>query len=456
MLLDDPRSDLGGDARRKRTWTISPQLWAAALIAAVVATLVALQIVASCKGFEGPLHSLWEDFAGTPKSVSVPWAGLALALVGLSWRRRFITLGVAIAVDAVCALIRILSGGPMTVGNGAVIALTGLALVAWLGWEGTEKRNALRAAALGTLLILATKIGDVWLHFTVMAGPNVRDRYVVLADHAFGEPSWVMGRVIDALGPVVYGVLHWVYIELPVAAMVVAAWQLRKVVATGVWPGHYLVRTFLVLGLLGPVVYLMFPVVGPMFAYGPDGHGLQIGNYWPHIVPPLDHHPTPLPFDTATPRNCMPSMHTAWATAVFLHTRRDTDGGPAPRWLRWGGAFWLLATLAATLGFGYHYGADLLAGAVLALTIESVLRAPGRGWDRGRIAVVAAGFGLLFGLLLSYRYLAVRMAEYPLPAGIIALGLFAGFASAFHYTWFARRADEPAAVPVPVGESPRT
>ncbi|WP_051495208.1 phosphatase PAP2 family protein [Nocardia nova] len=420
----------------------------AAVITAVIALLVGLQIVASRNGFEGPLHSLWEDFAGTPKSVSVPWAGLALALVGLSWRRRFITLGAAIAVDAICASIRVLSGGPMTVGNGAVIALAGVALVAWLGWEGAEKRNALRAAALGALLILATKVGDVWLHFTVMAGPNVRDRYLVLADHAFGEPSWVMGRVIDALGPVVYGVLHWVYIELPVAAMVVAAWQLRKIVPTGVWPGHYLVRTFLVLGLLGPVVYLMFPVVGPMFAFGPDGHGLQVGDYWPHTVPHLDYHPAQMPFDNATPRNCMPSMHTAWATTVFLHSRREADGTPAPRWLRWGGTFWLLATLSATLGFGYHYGADLLAGAVLALTIESVLRAPERGWYPGRIVLVASGFGLLTGLLLSYRYLAVRMAEYPVPAGIIALGLFAAFVSAFYYTWFARQAEQPVAVAV--------
>ncbi|WP_227985071.1 phosphatase PAP2 family protein [Nocardia spumae] len=421
---------------------------ATALIAAVAATLVVLQIVASHKGFEGPLHSLWQDFAGTPKSVSVPWAGLALALVGLSWRRRFRTVGVAVAIDAVCALIRVLSGGPMTVGNGAVIALTGLALVAWLGWEGADKRHALRAAALGALLILATKVGDVWLHFTVMAGPNVRDRYVVLADHAFGEPSWVMGRVIEALGPVVYGVLHWVYIELPVAAMVVAAWQLRKVVATGIWPGHYLVRTFLVLGVVGPVVYLLFPVVGPMFAFGPDGHGLQIGDYWPHIVPPVDYHPKPLPFDNATPRNCMPSMHTAWATAVFLHSRRGADGTPAPRWLRWGGAFWLLATLSATLGFGYHYGADLLAGAVLALTIESVLRAPERGWNRARVALVGAGCALLTGLLLAYRYLAVQMADYPLPAGIIALAAFAGFVWAFHRMWFARTPVTVTAQPV--------
>ena len=410
--------------------------------------LIGLQIVASRNGFEGPLHSLWQDFAGTPKSVSVPWAGLALALVGLSWRWRAITVAAAVLIDAGIAVLRVLAGGPLTSGNGAVFALVGVAVVAGLRWEGVQRRTALRAAALGALLILAIKVGDVWLHITVMAGPAVRDPWVMLADHAFGQPSWVMGRVLDALGPVVYDILHWVYIELPVAAIAVAAWQLRKVAGTGMWPGHYLVRTFLLLGLVGPVVYVMFPVVGPMFAYGSAGHGFQLGDFWPHTLPPLDPAPRPLPFDNGTPRNCMPSMHTAWATAIFLHTRRDIDGARAPRAMRWLGVFWLAATLTATLGFGYHYGADLLAGAVLALTVESLLRAPERGWDRARYAVVGAGTALLAGLLLAYRYLAVQMAHHPLPAGIIALGLCAGFAWAFYRTWFAPTA---ATVPAAVG-----
>ncbi|MBB5914235.1 hypothetical protein BJY24_003102 [Nocardia transvalensis] len=437
MLLDDPRSDFG-DARRRRLGMPPRRVLIAAAVAAVPVLLIVLQIVASRNGFEGPLESLWSDYVGRPKSVSMPWAGLALALVGLSWRRRFVTVGIALAIDAVFAVGRVLLGGSVTIGNGAVIALTGVALVAWFGWEGKDRRNALHAAALGALLILATKVGDVWLHITVMAGPNVLDRYVVLADHAFGQPSWMVGQALDALGPVAPAVLHWVYIELPVAAMVVAAWQLRRVASTGVWPTHYLVRTFLVLGLVGPVVYLLFPVVGPMFAFGPDGHGLQIGDYWPRIVPPLDPHPVALPFDNATPRNCMPSMHTAWATTVFLHSRRAADGSPAPRWLRWGGAFWVLATLTATLGFGYHYGADLLAGIVLCLTVESALRAPERGWDRARTGLVAGGAALLGALLLTYRFLAEWMAEYPVPAGVLVLSAVAAYCWAFYSVWFAR------------------
>ncbi|MQY23765.1 hypothetical protein NRB20_68970 [Nocardia sp. RB20] len=399
--------------------------------------LIVLQIVASRNGFEGPLQSVWHDYFGTPKSMSMPWAGLALALVGLSWRRRFAALGVALALDAVISGIRVALGGPFTFGNGAVITLTGVALVAWLGWESRDKRNALHAAALGALLILATKVGDVWLHVTVMAGPNVLDRYVALADRALGEPAWTVARVLDSLGPVPPAILHWVYIELPVAAMVIAVWQLRRVASAGVWPSHYLVRTFLLLGLVGPLFYVLFPVVGPMFAFASDGHGLQIGNFWPHHVPPFDHRPAALRFDAFTPRNCMPSMHAAWSTSIFLHSRRDVDGTPAPRWLRWGGAFWVLATLTATLGFGYHYGSDLIAGIILCLTVESVLRAPEQGWHRPRIQLVTAGAILFAALLLSFRYLALWMAQHPVPSGLVLLLLVAAYARAFYNTWFA-------------------
>nr|WP_107659715.1 phosphatase PAP2 family protein [Nocardia suismassiliense] len=435
VLVEDPGPRVGSAAPRLR---VPPtRVWVAAGVAAVPVLLIALQIVAVREGVQGPLGSLWQDYVGTPKSMSVPWAGLILALVGISTRHRIIALSAAVAIDAVWAGIRLLSGASFAVGNGPVIVLTGLAIVAWLRWDGTERRSALHAAALGALLILATKVGDVWLHVTIMSRPAVLDEYVLLADHALGDPSWVMGRVLDVLGPVVYGVLHWVYIELPVAAIAVAVWQLRRVVSSGRWPTHYLVRTFLVLGLVGPVVYVIFPVVGPMFAFGADGNGLQLGNYWPGVVPPLDRNPMPMPFDSVTPRNCMPSMHTAWALSVFLHTRRDTDGGPAPSLVRWGGAFWLLATVIATLGFGYHYGVDLVAGAVLCLTVESALRDPERGWGWFRIRLVAGGTVVLAVLLLSYRYLSVPMAEYPVLAGTVVLALLAGMAAGFHATWFA-------------------
>jgi hypothetical protein len=107
----------------------------------------------------------------------------------------------------------------------------------------------------------------------------------------------------------------------------------------------------------------------------------------------------------------MPSLHTAWAVAIFVHTRR------APRVLRFAGTFWLIATLAATLGFGYHYGVDLVAGVVFALTIEAALRSLDRGWDRPGIQLVIYGATVLAALLVSYLYLPMEMARHPAISG---------------------------------------
>ena len=402
----------------------------------ILIALVALQVVAVRSGFQGPLHSLLSDYVATPKSASVPWAGLILALVGIGGRRRWIALGAAVGLDAVFAAERVLRGGPLTAGNGPIIVLTALMLIAWLRWSGTERRTALRAAALGALLIVATKLGDAWLEITIRTQPTVLDQYLVLADRALGDPSWVAGRMLDAAGPAASALLHWVYIELPFAAIVVAVWQLRHVVSRG-WPRHYLVRTFLVLGLVGPLIYVVFPVVGPVFAYGVDGDGFQLGNYWPAVVPPFDPSPGAFAFDDETPRNCMPSMHTAWALAVCLHAWRG------PMWMRCAGVTWLVCTLSATLGFGYHYGVDLVAGAVLCLTVEAALRDPERGWGWFRWRVVGAGALLLAVLLCGYRLLPVAMAQFPLMSAVLVLGSLAGYAYAWTATFRTRTLRAP-------------
>lgn len=389
--------------------------------------LIAVQVLAAARGFQGPLESLVRDYIATPKSASVSWAGLALAMVGLTGRQRVVALSTAAGIDIVVAAVRYFAGGPLTIGNGATWVLTGVGVFAAWQLTGDRRRDALKGVGLGALLIIATKFGDAWLNVTIMAGPMVLDEYVQLADHALGSPSWYMGQFVDALGPVGYGVLHWVYIELPVAAIAVAFYQLRNG-----WPSHHLVRTFLLIGLVGPLFYVLFPVVGPVFAFGTDGQGFQVSDYWPTLVPPPDLSPHPIPFDGVTPRNCMPSLHTAWALALFIHSRRG-------HWaVRAGGTFWLVCTLTATLGFGYHYGVDLVAGAVLTLTLESALRDPERGWGWFRIRLVAGGAFTLAALLLSYRYLAVPMATLPEVAGPLVLGALLAMCLAFYATFFAR------------------
>ncbi|GAA0287287.1 phosphatase PAP2 family protein [Streptomyces turgidiscabies] len=389
-------------------------LWLVAGVAAL-GFLVALEIAARHYGLPGPVTNQLQEVIFPPKSGPLLYASMALMMVVLPWRQRFVAAGAAVGIDAVLLLVRWAAGagvgGSHCFGNGALWVMLGCAVVAVTRRTGRERMLLLKGVGLGLLLVAGRKVGDTWLLITSKTRPTVLDQYVATADHALGDPSWLAGRIVRATGPIGTHLLDWVYIQLAVAAVCVALYQLRNVAAEGRFPGHHVVRTFLAIGLLGPAVYMVFPVVGPVFAYGPGAFGTggghwAVANLWPDVPLPIGT-PKPMGYDGITPRNCMPSLHTAWATVIFVHSRRG------PRFLRYAGTFWLVATVSATLGFGYHYGADLLAGVVFALTVEAALRSLDRGWDRSATRLVAHGTTVFVALLLSYRYLPTQMADRP-------------------------------------------
>ncbi|WP_308190760.1 phosphatase PAP2 family protein [Streptomyces sp. HPF1205] len=368
--------------------------------------LVALEIAARHYGLPGPITTQAREVVFAPKSGFLLYASLGLTMVVLTWRQRFAALGAAVAIDAAFLLVRWGFHAKLAFGNGALWVILGCAVIAVTRRTGRERALLLKGVGLGLLLVTGRKTGDTWLLITSKSRPNVLDPYAATADHALGDPSWLVGRIVRAGGPVGAHVLDYVYIQLAVAAVVVAMYQLRNVADERRFPRHHLVRTFLVIGLIGPAVYMIFPTVGPVFAYGADGGHWAMANLWPDTPPPIGA-PHSMPFDDITPRNCMPSLHTAWATAIFIHSRKG------PRILRFAGAFWLVATLTATLGFGYHYGVDLVAGAVFALTIETALRSFDRGWDPRGIRLTAYGATVFVALLVSYRFLPEQMADHP-------------------------------------------
>ncbi|WP_374116901.1 phosphatase PAP2 family protein [Streptomyces sp. MNU76] len=393
-------------------------LWTAAVVVGI-GFMLALEVAARGYGVPGPITNQASEVIFAPKSGPLLYASMALTMVVLTWRERFIATGVAAGIDIVFFLVRWLLDAKMMFGNGALWVILGCAVVAVTRRTGRERALLLKGVGLGLLLVAGRKTGDAWLLITSKTRPMVLDQYLATADHALGNPSWLVGRLVRATGPVGTHLLDWVYIQLAVAAVIVTLYQLRHVAAERRFPRHHLVRTFLVIGLLGPSIYMIFPVVGPVFAYGTGAFGTggehwALANIWPDRPPSLTT-PHPMVYDEITPRNCMPSLHTAWATAIFIHSRRG------PRALRYAGTFWLIATLSATLGFGYHYGVDLIAGVVFTLTIEAALRTYDLGWDRAGIVLVVHGAAVFAGLLLAYRYLPVEMARHPWVYGPLLL-----------------------------------
>jgi hypothetical protein len=396
--------------------------------------LVALEFAARRYGEPGPLTTQVREVVLRPKSGGLLYAAMALMMVVLTWRQRLIALAAAIGIDVVFLVVRWVTGVDTSeghpFGNGALWVILGWAVVAVTRRTGPERALLLKGVGLGLLLMAGRKTGDTWLLITSKTRPTVLDQYVATADQALGNPSWLVGRLVTATGRIGYNVLDIVYGQLAVAAVVVSLYQLRRVAAERRFPRHHLVRTFLLIGLLGPACYMVFPVVGPLFAYGtgtehwadislwsPETSPSEpwaVATLWPETMPPVTA-PQSMPFDGITPRNCMPSLHTAWATAIFVHSRKG------PRVLRFAGTFWLVATLCATLGFGYHYGVDLIAGVVFTLTIEVGLRAYDRGWDRSGVRLVAYGTVVFTALLVSYRFLPVPMAEHRWLSGPLLL-----------------------------------
>lgn len=383
-------------------------LWAA-VAAVTLAFMVALEITARQYGMPGPITNQVKEVIFAPKSGFLLYGCLGLTMVVLTWRERAIAAAAAVGIDAVFLLVRLTAGAKPTFGNGALWVVMACAVVALTRRTGHERILLLKGVGLGLLLVTGRKIGDTWLLITSRR-PSVLDQYTEAADHALGNPSWLMGRLVADTAPVGPHLLEYVYIQLAAAAVAVALYQLRNVATEGRFPRHHLVRTFLAIGMLGPLVYMIFPTVGPVFAYGADGGHWAVANLWPGTQPAVGapHH---MPFDTITPRNCMPSLHTAWATTIYLHSRRG------PRALRIGGTFWLAATLCATLGFGYHYGVDLVTGVIFALTVEAALRTYDSGWDPRGIRLVGYGTAVFVAQLFAFRYLPVQMARHAWVAG---------------------------------------
>ncbi|MDJ1132057.1 phosphatase PAP2 family protein [Streptomyces iconiensis] len=412
-------------------------LWVTAGVA-TLGFLIALEIAAHHYGLPGPVVTQAREVFLTPKSGPLLYACLALMMVVLPWRQRFIAAGVAIGIDVAYLPVRWAFDAKMYFGNGALWVLLGYAVIAVVRRTGKERLLLLKGVGLGLLLLAGRKTGETWLLITSETRPVVLDQYVATADHALGNPSWLAGRIVEATAPVGTSVLDWVYAQLAVGAVIVAAYQLRHVAAERRFPRHHLVRTFLVIGLLGPAFYMLFPVVGPIYAFGAEGGHWALANLWPNTPPSLGT-PVPMPHDEITPRNCMPSLHTAWAVVIFIHSRTG------PRLLRLLGTLWLIATLGATLGFGYHYGVDIVAGVVFAVTLEAVMRSLDRGWDRPGIQLAAYGSTVFTALLVSYRYLPTEMAERPWIFGPL---LILAMASVVHLYIRTTSRWEPKAAPV--------
>ncbi len=313
---------------------------------------------------------------------------------------------------------------------------------AWLhlfSFRGVQlEQSALVAAGLASLVALAARAAAsergseprAWFHLAVMLPAFgmamglaldltvplhgwAWDPIVLALDAGFGQPSFVVGRVA-ADHPALLTVLGLVYLFLPVMMAAMLVLEKRRSVDRE----HGLLRAILLAAIVGYALYQVYPVVGP---------GPLFGARFPRGIAGLAGPPQRLVDVTAIedPRNCMPSLHVAWALLIYWHAR--TLGTPA----RAAGALWLGSTILATLAMGQHYFIDLVVAMPFAALIDALAgAAPHRTSARRQLMVTT-------GVLLAIWY-AILLLTPPGASGGLLLRLLALATVAASWTLHAR------------------
>jgi hypothetical protein len=223
------------------------------------------------------------------------------------------------------------------------LGVAGLVMLAWRAYRlRGEERQRLLAILLPACLVLGSiPLIFFFLLLTIQLRPETYDAWAYAADGTLGaQISFALGRVFAAI-PVLATSSALVYCTLPVAFVVLLVLHVR-----GHGPPVYdLLPSFLCVAVCGFLTYLIFPITGPLFVFG---------DAFPHAPPAVEQVLAAPLAAPDVPRNCMPSLHTAWALLLWWHSRSLNRG------LRIAAGVFLGFTILATLGFGAHYAFDVV------------------------------------------------------------------------------------------------
>jgi hypothetical protein len=193
------------------------------------------------------------------------------------------------------------------------------------------------------------------------------------------EPGLWLSRLIAAVPPI-GSIATFVYAATPLGFALLYVLQRRSRVESPIDA----LSAFALVSVAGFTLYHALPVVGPCFVFKDWGAALR-------TLPALPLSPMAA---VDEPRNCVPSLHTAWALLIFWHTRQQPLG------VRLAAGLFSGFTLLATLGFGLHYVADLVVAVPFTVAAQALAAPPSPA--RRRALLVGVGLtGLWFLLLRS-------------------------------------------------------
>lgn len=163
------------------------------------------------------------------------------------------------------------------------------------------------------------------------------DQYVFEIDRRlFGSPSFATRQFLNGHQWLWWPVAH-AYDNLARIVVLLLFWFLWTQPIEDVW---LYIRSLVINPFLAVLVYVMFPVSGPIYAFK-NFPELPSADLIPHVI------------HLAARPNCIPSVHMSSAILLFWLVRKWIVG-------RIFGLAFLVLTVLATLGSGEHYFFDLM------------------------------------------------------------------------------------------------
>jgi hypothetical protein len=255
-----------------------------------------------------------------------------------------------------------------------VASIGALALRAWRH-QAPERTWALLYLLPAVASLVFTFEAGIFYDFISSVFPNTCDSFAYAADAGYGvELSFAVGRLFLAAPPLAK-VCEYLYLAPPPGLVFVFALQTRARRP----PPVDVVTVLLALGLTGYSLYFLFPVCGPLPAFGAT---------FPWMPPPLNFHGERMFVDTF-PRNGMPSLHMASVLIAYWHAR------PYGPWARAAAAVFVVGTFLATMGLGEHYFVDLVVALPFALVVHAACTPGLPDLRRERTAAFLGAAGLL-------------------------------------------------------------
>lgn len=292
-------------------------------------------------------------------------------------------VGVGIAAAALCGMLLGLPGPiyakPMVFGAYWVVCVFVYVLCgAFVSKYHLSRLPTLISMIVPPVLTLGTL---PLLRVISLLTPSTLDFYLYAFDGSYGfQPGFVVGRIVQGNDVLRIGA-EACYVNLPAAMTIVYCLQRKCNPAAAQ-------RFFVTVALLaaaGCVGYLCFPAVGSVVAFG---------DRFPDAPPALQQVSRTQSQSVADPRNCIPSLHTAWALIVSIYARRLT--GRAGQWCF---AAYVGLTLLYTLSCG-HYLVDM----VVAIPFTAMIHMMVCGAVRRQPVPVLACLGLVSLWLILLRF----------------------------------------------------